>query len=94
MAWGTSGTVLSCNDLTAKVHFDHSDKIDWVSRAHLKLVPPRPAHLQVDSLEETVLPLPEQSRGGAVKSLPSLVDSPKVRTSTRRRKPPDRYQAR
>ena len=94
MAWGTSGTVLSCNDLTAKVHFDHSDKIDWVSRAHLKLLPPRPAHLQVDSLEETVLPLPEQSGGGAAKVLPPLVDSPEVRTSTRRRKPPDRYQAR
>ena len=108
-AWGSAGKVLSCNDLVAKIEFLDSGKTDYVSRAHLKFVAPRPPHLvELDELEYPALATRDQSGGGgslpgsnklvdpfeSKSGDPGAVSTDNVALGKRRRRPPERFQAR
>ena len=107
-AWGTADKVITCNNLVALIEFTDTGKTDYVSRTHLKYVAPRPPHLQLDELEYPALPKPEQSGGGSQSpcsdklaeifkpkvSDNGAVSTDNVVTTQRRRKPPERFQAR
>ena len=80
LAWGTSGTVVHSNELTAKVVFDHSNKHDYVSRAHLRFVLPRPPHLQV--AETKPVSDTERPGGGLAPLEPPLVNSAQTTTTS------------
>ena len=70
MPWTGPYTVIIANDLTAKLRNNYNSTEDYVSRHHIKLVPPKPKFMIGDEEEDLAVECLPSGGGETVKEVP------------------------